>query len=71
MIRGNFYGLVSVVHTLARSKGWQIKELQSVVYVDFNKAFDKVPFGRLLQKIRAHGNQGKLVRLDPKLIYVL
>eukprot|EP00061_Rhincodon_typus_P012584 g38412.t1 len=26
-----------------------------VVYVDFNKAFDKVPHGRLIQKIKTHG----------------
>eukprot|EP00061_Rhincodon_typus_P013527 g39944.t1 len=28
-----------------------------VVYIDFCKAFDKVPHGRLVQKLRAHGIQ--------------
>ena len=31
-----------------------------VVYMDFSKAFDKVPHGRLLQKIRMHGIEGDL-----------
>eukprot|EP00061_Rhincodon_typus_P015360 g42988.t1 len=26
-----------------------------IVYVDFNKAFDKVPHGRLVQKAKSHG----------------
>ena len=29
-----------------------------VVYMDFSKAFDKVPHGRLMKKVRAHGIQG-------------
>jgi len=29
-----------------------------VVYMDFSKAFDKVPHGRLLQKIQRHGIEG-------------
>ena len=31
-----------------------------VIYFDFMKAFDKVPHGRLLQKLRAYGIDGKL-----------
>ena len=31
-----------------------------VVYLDFAKAFDKVPVERLLKKVRAHGIRGKL-----------
>jgi len=31
-----------------------------VVYIDFRKAFDKVPHGRLVQKVRSHGIQHKL-----------
>jgi len=31
-----------------------------VVYMDFSKAFDKVPHGRLIQKVRRHGVQGNL-----------
>jgi len=26
-----------------------------VVYMDFSKVFDKVPHGRLMQKVRRHG----------------
>jgi len=33
-----------------------------VVYLDFAKAFDKVPHQRLLQKLRAHGIGGKLLK---------
>jgi len=31
-----------------------------VVYMDFNKAFNKVLHGRLINKVRAHGIQGNL-----------
>jgi len=31
-----------------------------VVYMDFSKAFDKVPHGSLLQKMRRHGIEGDL-----------
>ena len=33
-----------------------------VVYMDFNKAFDKVPHGRLVQKVKSHGIRGELAR---------
>ena len=33
-----------------------------VVYMDFSKAFDKVPHGRLIKKANAHGIQGDLTR---------
>ena len=29
-----------------------------VVYMDFSKAFDKVPHTRLIEKVRGHGIQG-------------
>ena len=34
-----------------------------VVYIDFQKAFDKVPYQRLLLKLKAHGirNERKLI----------
>eukprot|EP00061_Rhincodon_typus_P010033 g34001.t1 len=31
-----------------------------VVYIDFTKAFDKVPHGRLIQEIKLHGIHGDL-----------
>jgi len=31
-----------------------------VIYLDFVKAFDKVPHQRLLDKIEAHGIHGKV-----------
>ena len=33
-----------------------------VVYMDFSKAFDKVPHGRLVQKVKSHGIKGELDR---------
>ena len=33
-----------------------------VVYVDFSKAFDKVPHGKLVQKVKSHGIRGELAR---------
>ena len=33
-----------------------------VIYMEFSKAFDKVPHGRLIQKVRRHGIQGSLAR---------
>ena len=33
-----------------------------VVYMDFSKAFDKVPHGRLVQKVKSHGIKGELAR---------
>ena len=33
-----------------------------VVYMDFSKAFDKVPHGRLLHKVKSHGMQGEIAR---------
>ena len=33
-----------------------------VVCMDFSKAFDKVPHGRLVQKVKSHGIKGELAR---------
>ena len=32
-----------------------------VIYLDFQKAFDKVPHARLLEKIKAHGITGNIL----------
>ena len=32
-----------------------------IIYFDFSKAFDKVPHQRLIQKIKAHGIEGKIL----------
>ena len=32
-----------------------------IIYLDFAKAFDKVPHGRLIQKLHAHGVTGKIL----------
>eukprot|EP00061_Rhincodon_typus_P008243 g30687.t1 len=32
----------------------------SVAYMDFSKAFNKVPHGRLVSKVRSHGIQGEI-----------
>ena len=33
-----------------------------VVDMDFSQAFDKVPHGRLMQKVKSHGIRGELAR---------
>ena len=33
-----------------------------VIYLDFQKAFDKVPHARLLNKLLAHGISGKILQ---------
>ena len=37
------------------------REAVDVIYLDFAKAFDKVPIQRLLKKVRAHGIQGRVL----------
>ena len=32
-----------------------------VIYLDFQKAFDKVPHARLIKKVKAHGINGKIL----------
>ena len=36
-------------------------EAVDIIYLDFAKAFDKVPICRLLEKVKAHGIRGKLL----------
>lgn len=33
----------------------------AIIYIDFNKAIDKVPYGRLTQRIKMHLINGDLV----------
>ena len=40
-----------------------------VVYLDFQKAFDKVPHQRLLLKLKAHGIGNDVTQLDRKVAY--
>ena len=42
--------------TISRQRG----QAADIVFLDFTKAFDKVPGKRLLRKLRAHGIGGKL-----------
>eukprot|EP00061_Rhincodon_typus_P017952 g46903.t1 len=37
-------------------------EAVDVVYMNFSKGFDKVPHGRLGQKVKSHGIRGELAR---------
>ena len=40
------------------------------LYLDFAKAFDKVPHRRLLMKLKAHGIDGvRVFRVDQKMAY--
>ena len=32
-----------------------------LIYLDFSKAFDKVPYFRLFKKLESHGIRGKLL----------
>jgi ribonucleases P/MRP protein subunit RPP40 len=43
------------------TKGIDENNAVDVIYLDFAKAFDKVPHCRLIRKIRAHGISGKIV----------
>ncbi|CAM4529072.1 unnamed protein product [Caretta caretta] len=38
-----------------------IRVIQSILCMDFQKAFDKVPHHRLLRKLRNHGIRGKVL----------
>ena len=37
-------------------------ELVDVIFLDFAKAFDKVPLARLMEKVRAHGIRENMLR---------
>ena len=36
-------------------------EMTGTVFIDFSKAFDKVPHRRLVEKIRGHGIEGNML----------
>ena len=38
-------------------------ENYDIIYLDFNKAFDKVPHHRLLLRLQAHGIDGRVLHL--------
>ena len=40
-----------------------------VVYLDFQKAFDKVPHQRLLLKLKAHGMDNAVINWIEKVVY--
>jgi ribonucleases P/MRP protein subunit RPP40 len=42
------------------TKGLDEQNAVDVIYLDFAKAFDKVPHSRLIKKLRAHGISGKV-----------
>ena len=44
------------------TEGINEKESVDVIFLDFAKAFDKVPHRRLLTKLEAHGLGGKVLR---------
>ena len=37
------------------------RDSYDILYLDFSKAFDKVPHQRLLRKVRAHGIDGRIL----------
>lgn len=45
------------------------KTASDVMYLDFQKAFDKVPHERLLCKIKAHGTVTEIMQLHKRLAY--
>ena len=49
--------LKTVTHYI--DKGYSV----DVIYLDFQKAFDKVPHRRLIHKLTAHGVGGKVLNL--------
>ena len=52
----DFYAQVIDTHDTDNSK------VVDLVYLDFQKAFDKVPHERLMLKVNAHGIQGNAAR---------
>ena len=43
------------------SRGIDVGHSMDIIYLDFAKAFDKVPHQRLLEKVKSHGIRGKLL----------
>ena len=39
----------------------QVTDSVEVIFLDFAKAFDKVPHRRLVSKLKSHGIQGKIL----------
>ena len=36
-----------------------------IIYLDFSQAFDKVPYRRMLTKLKSYGIRGKVLRVVP------
>eukprot|EP00061_Rhincodon_typus_P004431 g22557.t1 len=50
----------SIVFSEEVTKRIDEDRMEDMIYMDFSKAFDKIPHARLVGKVRSHGIQGEL-----------